>query len=232
MIGKMKNGDKNAKDLLVMSNLKLVLSIIQKVNSKNIDADDLFQVGCIGLIKALDNFDTSLNVQFSTYGVVMILGEIKRYIRDNSPIRISRSTKDLGYRALAYKEQYIKDNNCEPSRADIALQLGVSTYQVYSAMEALSPAISLYEPVFGDENEGLYLLDRIATDNFEEGFCSETVILDVLHGLKRREKYIIYLRYMLGKTQAQVAEIIGISQAQVSRIEKNVLASVKKELNA
>lgn len=228
----MKNGDKKAKDTLVMANLKLILSIIQKVNSKNIDPDDLFQVGCIGLIKALNNFDPALNVQFSTYGVVMILGEIKRYIRDSSAVRVSRGTKDLAYKALNFKEEYIKENDTEPTIDEIARHLNTTRYKISSALEAISPAVSLYEPAFSDESDGVYLLDQVTGENFEEAFSSKTVVQQVLHNLKKREKRIMNLRYIQGKTQTQVASIIGISQAQVSRIEKHVLSSVKKRLNA
>lgn len=228
----MKDGDKKAKDTLVMANLKLILSIIQKVNSKNIDPDDLFQVGCIGLIKALNNFDPALNVQFSTYGVVMILGEIKRYIRDSSAVRVSRGTKDLAYKALNFKEEYIKENDTEPTIDEIARHLNTTRYKISSALEAISPAVSLYEPAFSDESDGVYLLDQVTGENFEEAFSSKTVVQQVLHNLKKREKRIMNLRYIQGKTQTQVASIIGISQAQVSRIEKHVLSSVKKRLNA
>lgn len=215
-----------------MANLKLILSIIQKVNSKNIDPDDLFQVGCIGLIKALNNFDPALNVQFSTYGVVMILGEIKRYIRDSSAVRVSRGTKDLAYKALNFKEEYIKENDTEPTIDEIARHLNTTRYKISSALEAISPAVSLYEPAFSDESDGVYLLDQVTGENFEEAFSSKTVVQQVLHNLKKREKRIMNLRYIQGKTQTQVASIIGISQAQVSRIEKHVLSSVKKRLNA
>ena len=215
-----------------MANLKLILSIIQKVNSKNIDPDDLFQVGCIGLIKALNNFDPALNVQFSTYGVVMILGEIKRYIRDSSAVRVSRGTKDLAYKALNFKEEYIKENDAEPTIDEIARHLNTTRYKISSALEAISPAVSLYEPAFSDESDGVYLLDQVTGENFEEAFSSKTVVQQVLHNLKKREKRIMNLRYIQGKTQTQVASIIGISQAQVSRIEKHVLSSVKKRLNA
>ena len=228
----MKDGDKKAKDTLVMANLKLILSIIQKVNSKNIDPDDLFQVGCIGLIKALNNFDPALNVQFSTYGVVMILGEIKRYIRDSSAVRVSRGTKDLAYKALNFKEEYIKENDAEPTIDEIARHLNTTRYKISSALEAISPAVSLYEPAFSDESDGVYLLDQVTGENFEEAFSSKTVVQQVLHNLEKREKRIMNLRYIQGKTQTQVASIIGISQAQVSRIEKHVLSSVKKRLNA
>ena len=230
MISKMKNGDKKAKDLLVMSNLKLVLSIIQKVNSKNIDADDLFQVGCIGLIKALDNFDTTLNVQFSTYGVVMILGEIKRFMRDDQPLKVSRSIKDLAYKAMAVKEKLMDINGNEPSVQEIADELDCSCFQISRALEALSPSISLYEPMYNDESSDVYLLDQISSENFEEAFQSKIIMQDVLHNLKEREKHIMNLRFIKGKTQTEVAKEVGISQAQVSRIEKNIIGYIKTQL--
>ena len=213
-----------------MANLKLVLSIIQKINNRNADRDDLFQVGCIGLIKALNNFDPSMNVQFSTYGVVMISGEIKRYIRDNSAVKVSRSTKDLAYKAMNYRECYLRENNYEPSVSEIAARLDTTTYRISNALDAVSPAISLYEPAYNEEKDGIYLLDQIGSDDFEDEFSSKIIIQDILHNLDKREKHILNLRYMQGKTQMQVAEIIGISQAQVSRIEKNILSNMKKQL--
>lgn len=232
LIIKMKNGDKRARDKLIMANLKLILSIIQKVNTRNIDRDDLFQVGCIGLIKALNNFDPSLNVQFSTYGVVMILGEIKRYVRDNGSLKVSRSTKDLAYKALNYKEQYTKEYGTEPTVAEIAQHLNTTSYKICNAIDSVSPAVSLYEPAYNDESDGVYLLDQLSSDDFEEAFSTKIIMQDVLKNLKKREKYIMNLRYLQGKTQTQVAAIVGISQAQVSRIEKNVLNCVKKQLQS
>ena len=230
LIQKMKDGDKKAKDILVLSNLKLVLSIIQRFRYKNVDFDDLFQVGCIGLIKALNNFDTSLNVQFSTYGVVMILGEIKRFIRDNQTIKVSRSVKDLAYRAISAKEALTDDDGNEPSVQEIATKLHCTSFQVSRALEALSPSISLYEPVYNDETSDVYLLDQICSDNFEDAFQSKVIIQDILHNLKDREKLIMNMRFIKGKTQTDVAKEIGISQAQVSRIEKNVIDNIKKQL--
>ena len=230
LIAKMKCGDKKAKDLLVLGNLKLVLSIIQRFRYKNIDFDDLFQVGCIGLIKALNNFDTSLNVQFSTYGVVMILGEVKRFIRDNQPLKVSRSIKDLAYKALAAKEKLTDSNGNEPTVQDIAEELNCSGYQVSRALEALSPSISLYEPVYNDDSNDVYLLDQISCDNFEEAIWSKIIMQDTLHNLKNREKHIMNLRFIKGKTQTEVAKEIGISQAQVSRIEKNIIGYIKTQL--
>lgn len=230
LIIKMKSGDKQAKDRLVMSNVKLVLSIIQRINNRNVDPDDLFQVGCIGLIKALNNFNPELNIQFSTYGVVMILGEIKRYIRDNSIVKVSRSTKDMAYKALSYKETCLRQNGIEPTLEETARYLSTTTFKLSNAIEAVSPTLSLYEPAYKDESENTLLLDQVPSENFEEAFISKTVIQDVLHNLKSREKYILNLRYLQGKTQTQVASIVGISQAQVSRIEKNVLSAVKRQL--
>ena len=227
LIEKMKSGDNKAKDMLVMGNLKLVLSIIQRFRYKNVDFDDLFQVGCIGLIKALNNFDVTLNVQFSTYGVVMILGEIKRFIRDDQPVKISRSIKDLAYKAIAVKEKMTDENGNEPTVQEIAEELNCSCFQVNRAMEALSPSISLYEPLYNDDANDVYLLDQISSDNFEDEFQSKVIMQDVLRNLKQREKYIMNLRFLKGKTQTEVAKEVGISQAQVSRIEKNVIGYIK-----
>ena len=232
LIEKMHQGDAKAKERLVMGNLKLVLSIIQRFRYKNVDFDDLFQVGCIGLIKALNNFDTSLNVQFSTYGVVMILGEIKRFIRDNQPLKVSRSVKDLAYKAMSAKEKLTDDDGNEPTVRELAEELNCSVYQVSRALEALSPSISLYEPLYSEETSDVYLLDQISCNNFEEEIWSKIIMQDALHNLQQREKRIMNLRFIKGKTQTQVAREIGISQAQVSRIEKNVITYIKKQLEA
>lgn len=230
LIEKMKKGDKKAKDLLVMANLKLVLSIIQRFRYKNVDFDDLFQVGCIGLIKALNNFDTTLNVQFSTYGVVMILGEVKRFIRDDQPVKISRSVKDLAYKAMSAKEKLTDKDGNEPTINEIAQELHCSCFQIKRALEALSPSISLYEPMYNDDTNDVYLLDHICSENFEEAFQSKVIMQDVLRNLKQREKHIMNLRFIKGKTQTEVAKEIGISQAQVSRIEKTVIGYIKSQL--
>ena len=230
LIVKMKNGDKKAKDQLVMSNLKLILSIIQKINIKNSDPDDLFQVGCVGLIKALNNFEPAMNVQFSTYGVVMIMGEIKRYLRDNNIMRISRSTKDMAFKVLNYQEEFIRNTGREPTTEEIAAGLDTTTYIVSTALEAMSPAVSLNEPVFNEEDTGICIMDQIPGEDFENSLITKTVIQDIIHSLEKRDKYILDLRFLQGKTQSQVAEIIGISQAQVSRIEKNILMAVRKQL--
>lgn len=230
LIEKMQSGDRKAKELLVMGNLKLVLSIIQRFRYKNVDFDDIFQVGCIGLIKALNNFDTSLNVQFSTYGVVMILGEIKRFIRDDQPLKVSRSVKDLAYRAISVKEKLTDSDGNEPTLQEIAGELDCSCFQLSRALEAMSPSISLYEPVYNDETSDIYLLDQISSENFEDAFHSKIIMQDVLHNLKQREKHIMNLRFIKGKTQTEVAREVGISQAQVSRIEKNVIGYIKSQL--
>lgn len=230
LIVKMKNGDKKAKDQLVMSNLKLILSIIQKINIKNSDPDDLFQVGCVGLIKALNNFEPAMNVQFSTYGVVMIMGEIKRYLRDNNIMRISRSTKDMAFKVLNYQEEFIRNTGREPTTEEVAAGLDTTTYIVSSALEAMSPAVSLNEPVFNEEDTGICIMDQIPGEDFENSLIAKTVIQDIIHSLEKRDKYILDLRFLQGKTQSQVAKIIGISQAQVSRIEKNILMAVRKQL--
>ncbi len=230
LIDRMHQGDSRAKDMLVMGNLKLVLSIIQRFRYKNVDFDDLFQVGCVGLIKALNNFDTTLNVQFSTYGVVMILGEIKRFIRDDQPFKVSRSIKDLAYKALTVKEKLTDIDGNEPSVQEIADELECSCFQVSRALEALSPSISLYEPMYNDDSSDVYLLDQISSDNFEDAFQSKIIMQDVLHNLKDREKHIMNLRFIKGKTQTEVAKEVGISQAQVSRIEKNIIGYIKTQL--
>ncbi len=226
----MKTGDLKAKDKLVMGNLKLVLSVMQKFSYKsNAEADDLFQVGCVGLIKALNNFDTSLDVQFSTYGVIMIMGEIKRFIRDNQTVKVNRSIKDLSYKILSEKEIFLKNNNREPSNKELSDILGVTPYQVLNAIESLTPTMSLHEPCFLEDSDSSFLLDKIADTSFEESFQTKIIIRDIITNLKSREKYIISLRYLQGKTQTEVANIVGISQAQVSRIEKNVLKIVRKQ---
>ena len=230
LIVKMKNGDKKAKDQLVMSNLKLILSIIQKINIKNADPDDLFQVGCVGLIKALNNFEPAMNVQFSTYGVVMIMGEIKRYLRDNNIMRISRSTKDMAFKVLNYQEEFIRNTGREPTTEEDAAGLDTTTYIVSTALEAMSPAVSLNEPVFNEEDTGICIMDQIPGEDFENSLIAKTVIQDIIHSLEKRDKYILDLRFLQGKTQSQVAKIIGISQAQVSRIEMNILLAVRKQL--
>ena len=229
---KYQSGDVNAKDKLVEGNLKLVLSLIKKYNNGKHNIDDLFQVGVIGLIKAIDNFDLSYNLMFSTYAVTLINGEIKRFIRDNTPFRVSRSIKELSYEILSFKENYIKHNGIEPSNHIIAESLGISEYMVSHALESLTPTISIYEPIYQDSGEPIYLLDQLSDDK-ETNFNRDQLIslYDALSKLKRREKEVLVRRYIIGKTQMELAKEYNISQAQVSRIEKSAIQRVKKLIN-
>lgn len=226
---KYQNGDLKAKEELINGNLKLVLSILKKYNNGKHNVDDLFQVGVVGLIKAIDNFDLSYNLMFSTYAVTLIMGEIRRYIRDNTPFRVSRSVKELSYDILAFKENYQKKYGQEPSYSEISKNLNVSEYEVSNALESLIPTISIYEPVYEDGGEPIYLLDQLKDDtrgNVErDNFISLHHALDKL---KKREKDILLKRYIIGKTQMELADEYKISQAQVSRIENSALNSIKK----
>ena len=227
---KKNKGDKEAKNILINGNLKLVLSILKKYNNRCDNLDDLFQVGCVGLIKAIDNFDLSHEVRFSTYAVPMITGEIKRYLRDNNPLRISRSIKDIAYKTLKLKEQLMDINGNYPTNAEIADILGVSEYDIISALESLKDPISMYEPIYNDGGDTIYLFDQIAakTDDYE---LDTKISLDkALNSLKKRERYILDQRYIIGKTQMEIALELGISQAQISRIEKNAITHIKKKV--
>ena len=224
---KKSKGDEEAKNILINGNLKLVLSILKKYNNRCDNLDDLFQVGCVGLIKAIDNFDLSHEVRFSTYAVQMITGEIKRYLRDN---RISRSIKDIAYKTLKLKEQLMDINGNYPTNAEIADILGVSEYDIISALESLKDPISMYEPIYNDGGDTIYLFDQIAakTDDYE---LDTKISLDkALNSLKKRERYILDQRYIIGKTQMEIALELGISQAQISRIEKNAITHIKKKV--
>ena len=227
---KKSKGDKESKNILINGNLKLVLSILKKYNNRCDNLDDLFQVGCVGLIKAIDNFDLSHEVRFSTYAVPMITGEIKRYLRDNNPLRISRSIKDIAYKTLKLKEQLMDINGNYPTNAEIADILGVSEYDIISALESLKDPISMYEPIYNDGGDTIYLFDQIAakTDDYE---LDTKISLDkALNSLKKRERYILDQRYIIGKTQMEIALELGISQAQISRIEKNAITHIKKKV--
>lgn len=227
---KKSKGDEEAKNILINGNLKLVLSILKKYNNRCDNLDDLFQVGCVGLIKAIDNFDLSHEVRFSTYAVPMITGEIKRYLRDNNPLRISRSIKDIAYKTLKLKEQLMDINGTYPTNAEIADILGVSEYDIISALESLKDPISMYEPIYNDGGDTIYLFDQIAakTDDYE---LDTKISLDkALNSLKKRERYILDQRYIIGKTQMEIALELGISQAQISRIEKNAITHIKKKV--
>ena len=217
-------GDMDARDEVVLGNLKLVLSVIKKFNNRGENLDDLFQVGCMGLIKAIDNFDFVHGVKFSTYAVPMIIGEIRRYLRDNSKIRVSRSLKDIAYKALQFKEKYYSGKGIEPTTEEIAKYLEVEPIDVIIAIEAVQEPVSIYTPIFNNGGDEIYLIDQIADDkNTEDKRLNKLMIEEGMGKLNDRLKNIIYNRYYIGKTQMEIAEEIGISQAQVSRLEKSAL---------
>ncbi len=222
------NGDVHAKDLLVEGNLKLVLSILKRFKTTEDNINDMFQIGCIGLIKAIDNFDLSLNVCFSTYAVFLIKGEILRAYRDSTPIRVSRGTKDIAYKILAYKEKYYNTHGVKPSNEEVASKLGIEEYFISYALTSLKDPVSIYQPIYSDGGDTIYLLDQIA--NKKEEYDRETLmsLRKAMGNLKAREKDVIYSRYIVGKTQTELSREMNISQAQVSRIEKNALESMKR----
>ncbi len=221
---------KRARDEMINGNLRLVLSVIQRFNGRGENPDDLFQVGVIGLMKAIDNFDAKLDVRFSTYGVPMIIGEIRRYLRDNNAVRVSRSMRDTAYRAMQIKEQLTARNNREPSVEEIAKVMDVPKETVVLALEAVVEPVSLYEPVFSDGNDTVYVMDQIGDKNDDTTWLEELSLKEAITNLSDREKRILALRFFRGKTQMEVAAEIGISQAQVSRIEKGALNSIKQNL--
>lgn len=218
---------KKAREELVNGNLRLVLSVIQRFTNRGENLDDLFQVGCIGLIKAIDNFDIDLNVRFSTYGVPMIIGEIRRYLRDNNSIRVSRSMRDVAYKAMQVKEQIIATSGQEPSVDEIAKKLDVKRETLVIALESIVEPISLYEPVFSEGSDTIYVMDQVGNKNEDTNWLDEIVFKESIAKLSDREKKILSLRFLMGKTQMEVASEIGISQAQVSRLEKYALDKVK-----
>ena len=227
LLKKARQGDKQARDKLIKGNLRLVLSVIQRFQNRGESMDDLFQVGVIGLIKAIDNFYLYLNVNFSTYAVPMCIGEIRRYLRDDSPIRVSRSMKDTAYKAMQVKEELINKNKKEPSVDEIAKALNMEKSEVVLALEAIVDPISLYEPVYNDGGDTIYVMDQVGDNNTDGDWIDEIMIKDELKNLEPREKNILYLRFMQGKTQMEVAKEVGISQAQVSRLEKTALKRIK-----
>ncbi len=225
---RIKDGDIEAREEFIKGNLRLVLSVIKRFSSSNENVDDLFQIGCIGLMKAIDNFDCSLQVKFSTYAVPMILGEIKRFLRDNSSIRVSRSVKDMAYKAIYTKENMMKKSMREPTIAEVAQEIGVSKEEVVYALDAIQNPMSLYDPVYSDGEDTLYVMDQISDKkNKEETWVEHLSLSEALKQLNMREYEIIMLRFFEGKTQMEVAKMIGISQAQVSRLEKNALNVMK-----
>ncbi len=226
-----KAGDEAARQKLIYGNLRLVLSIIQRFTNRNENLDDLFQVGCIGLVKAVDNFNIALEVKFSTYAVPMIIGEIRRYLRDNNSIRISRSVRDLAYRALQAREELMRTEQREPTTEEIAKKLGETRENVYRAMEAIVEPISLYEPVYSENGDSLYVMDQLCdTDNSGDSWLESIALREAMKTLSERERTIINLRFYKNKTQVEIAEEIGISQAQVSRLEKGALERMRKQI--
>ena len=229
---KIKKGDLEAREKFINGNLRLVLSVIQRFQNRGEKADDLFQIGCVGLIKAIDNFDLSQNVQFSTYAVPMIIGEIRRYLRDNNSIRVSRSIRDLAYKALQVKEKLTKDTEKEPTIEQIAKVLEVEKEEVALSLDAIQDPISLQEPIYKDDSENLYIMDQIRDNkNIDEKWAENLTIAQALKKLNKREKDIIARRFFDGRTQMEVAEEIGISQAQVSRLEKDAINRIRKLYN-
>ena len=228
---KIKQGDLDAREKFVNGNLRLVLSVIQRFNNRGENSDDLFQVGCIGLIKAIDNFDLSQNVQFSTYAVPMIIGEIRRYLRDNNSIRVSRSLRDIAYKALQAKERLTKQNEKEPTINEIAKELNLPKEDVVFALDSIQDPVSLYEPVYNDGADAIYVMDQVSDDkNTDENWLEEIALKEALKKLNTREKHILDLRFFKGRTQMEVATELGISQAQVSRLEKSALKHMRKHI--
>ena len=226
-------GDKEARQIFIEGNLRLVLSIIKRFSSSNENVDDLFQIGCIGLIKAIDNFNVELQVKFSTYAVPMIIGEIRRYLRDNNSIRVSRSLRDTAYKAIYAREQMTKENLREPTINEIAAEIGISSEDITTALDAIQSPVSLFEPVYTEGGDTLYVMDQISDKkNKEESWVEDLSLSEAMKRLGEREAHIINLRYFEGKTQMEVAKEVGISQAQVSRLEKNALKVMRQYLES
>ena len=225
-----KAGDAEAREALISGNLRLVLSVIQKFSGRGENVDDLFQVGCIGLIKAIDNFDITLNVRFSTYAVPMIIGEIRRYLRDNNSIRISRSMRDTAYKAMQVKERLTSEQLREPTVEEIARELELPKEDVVLALESIVEPVSLYEPVYSDGGDTIYVMDQVGDHNDDRNWLDEIALKEAIRGLSDREKRILNLRFFKGMTQIEVSAEIGISQAQVSRLEKGALERIKKQI--
>lgn len=224
-----KNGDKNARNKLINGNLRLVLSVVQRFSGRGENPDDLFQVGCIGLIKSIDNFDITQNVRFSTYAVPMIIGEIRRYLRDNNSVRVSRSIKDTAYRAMQVKEKLTAETQREPTVTEIAKELDIPREDVVIALESIVDPISLYDPIYSDGGDTIYVLDQIGDSNDDRNWLDEIAFKESIKNLSQREKNILSLRFIKGKTQMEVSKEIGISQAQVSRLEKGAISKIKGE---
>lgn len=229
LLRKIREGDKNARNELINGNLRLVLSVIQRFTNRGENLDDLFQVGCIGLIKAIDNFDVTQNVRFSTYAVPMIIGEIRRYLRDNNSVRVSRSLRDTAYHAMQIKERLTNENQKEPTVEEIAKEMDIKKEEVVLALEAIVEPVSLYEPLYNDGGDTIYVMDQVGDSNSDDNWIDEIVFKQSIEKLSDREKKILSMRFMQGKTQTEVAKEIGISQAQVSRLEKSAINNIKNK---
>lgn len=231
LFGKMQAGDMSARESLIQGNLRLVLSVIQRFSNRGEYVDDLFQVGCIGLIKAIDNFDLGQNVRFSTYAVPMIIGEIRRYLRDNNSVRVSRSLRDIAYKALQIRERLVAEQANEPTITQIAQELQVPREEVVFALDAIQDPVSLFEPIYNDGGDPILVMDQISDErNSDDLWLEEITIKEAMKKLNEREKHIVSLRFFHGKTQMEVADEIGISQAQVSRLEKAALKQLRKHV--
>ena len=231
LFARIQNGDMQARQQFIYGNLRLVLSILHRFSSRGENADDLFQIGCIGLIKALDNFDTSHEVKFSTYAVPMIIGEIRRYLRDNNSIRVSRSLRDMAYKALAVKERLTASTGKEPTIEQISKELDIPCEDIATALDAILDPISLQDPIYHDGGDAVFVMDQIADDkNVDESWLEKISLSEAMKRLSERERHILTLRFFKGRTQMEVADEIGISQAQVSRLEKNALTHMRKFL--
>lgn len=232
LLRRTKEGDEQAREKLIQGNFRLVLSVLQKFIGRGESADDLFQVGVIGLIKAIDNFNIELNVKFSTYGVPMILGEVRRYLRDNQSVRVSRSMRDMAYKAMQAKEKLTAQNRCEPTVEQIAAEIGAKRADVVIALESITDPVSLFEPIYSDSGDTLYVMDQISDRTDSNAVLNEMLVNDAVSKLPERERNILALRYLQGKTQVEVAKAIGISQAQVSRLEKSAIMNIKNQIEA
>lgn len=231
LMKRQKEGDRDARKKFIFVNMRLVLSVVQRFNVKKDMADDIFQVGCVGLIKAMENFDENFNVKFSTYAVPMIIGEIRRYLRDNSTVRVSRNLRDIAYKALQARDELNKICPDEPKVDEIATKANLSIREVLDALDAISEPVSLYDPVYNDSNETVMVMDQIKDlKNSSDEFVEHVALKEAINKLNKREKEILQLRYFLGKTQVEISSAVGISQAQVSRLEKNALDEIKKNL--
>ena len=232
LLRRTKEGDEQAREKLIQGNFRLVLSVLQKFIGRGESADDLFQVGVIGLIKAIDNFNIELNVKFSTYGVPMILGEVRRYLRDNQSVRVSRSMRDMAYKAMQAKEKLTAQIRCEPTAEQIAAEIGANRADVVIALESITDPVSLFEPIYSDSGDTLYVMDQISDRTDSNAALNEMLVNDAVSKLPERERNILALRYLQGKTQVEVAKAIGISQAQVSRLEKSAIMNIKNQIEA